>query len=205
MDDRAVDARRIGQNVRNARLAADKSLETVAGLAGRSKAWLSNVERGRTRLERRSDIAALAEALEVSADYLLGEPAPEIRPRQRALNLAALQKVLLDGSPIDPLDIPARPIDALAAEVGNADAALRNADPASTIRLLTGAIGELCVHAATGAENSNHEELLATAAELQAMADLIEKYPAEAQLIMAAFEDGLTLGPMRVSSLNRAV
>ncbi|HEU5159526.1 MAG TPA: hypothetical protein VFU43_21190 [Streptosporangiaceae bacterium] len=30
------------------------------------------------------------------------------------------------------------------------------------------------------------------------MADLIQKYPAEAQLIMAAYEDGLTLGPMHV-------
>ena len=48
------------------------------------------------------------------------------------------------------------------------------------------------------ADLSNREQLLATAAELQTMADLIEKYPAEAQLIIAALEDGLTLGPMRV-------
>ena len=41
--------------------------------------------------------------------------------------------------------------------------------------------------------------MLATAAELQALADLIGKYPAEAQLIMAALEDGLTLGPMQVA------
>ena len=50
------------------------------------------------------------------------------------------------------------------------------------------------------ADLSNREQLLATATELQAMADLIGKYPAEAQLIMAALEDGLTLGPMRVSA-----
>ena len=48
------------------------------------------------------------------------------------------------------------------------------------------------------AEVSNREQLLATAAELQTMADLIGKYPAEAQLIMAALEDGLTLGPLAV-------
>lgn len=48
-----------------------------------------------------------------------------------------------------------------------------------------------------------NEELLATAAELQVMTDLIGKYPAEAQLIMAALEDGLALGPMRVSLPNR--
>jgi hypothetical protein len=45
----------------------------------------------------------------------------------------------------------------------------------------------------------DHEQLAATAAELQTMADLIEKYPAEAQLIMSALEDGLTIGPMRVA------
>ena len=49
------------------------------------------------------------------------------------------------------------------------------------------------------AECSNREQLLATAAELQTMADLIGKYPAEAQLIVAALEDGLTLGPLLVA------
>jgi hypothetical protein len=48
-------------------------------------------------------------------------------------------------------------------------------------------------------ELGNDEELRVTAADLQAMADLIQKYPAEAQLIMAALEDGLRLGPMRVA------
>jgi hypothetical protein len=44
----------------------------------------------------------------------------------------------------------------------------------------------------------DREQLHATAVELQAMADLIQKYPAEAQLIMTALEDGLKLGPMQV-------
>lgn len=41
-------------------------------------------------------------------------------------------------------------------------------------------------------------QLHATAAELQTMAELIQRYPAEAQLIMSALEDGLRLGSMRV-------
>jgi hypothetical protein len=55
------------------------------------------------------------------------------------------------------------------------------------------------------AKFSNGGQLRATAAELQTMADLIEKYPAEAQLIIAALEDGLVIGPMRVveTDLNR--
>ncbi|HZB28666.1 MAG TPA: hypothetical protein VE465_00725 [Streptosporangiaceae bacterium] len=51
-------------------------------------------------------------------------------------------------------------------------------------------------------ELGNHEQLRATAVELQSMADLIQKYPAEAQLIMTALEDGLKLGPMQVMDIN---
>lgn len=47
-------------------------------------------------------------------------------------------------------------------------------------------------------ECERSEGLRATATELEALAELIRRYPAEAQLIMAAIEDGLTLGPMRV-------
>jgi hypothetical protein len=42
------------------------------------------------------------------------------------------------------------------------------------------------------------QQLRATAAQLQTMADLIEQFPAEAQLIMSALEDGLKLGPMQI-------
>ena len=47
-------------------------------------------------------------------------------------------------------------------------------------------------------EYVDRARLAATAEELQTMADLVQKYPAEAQLLMAALEDGLTLGPMQV-------
>ncbi|HEU5155796.1 MAG TPA: hypothetical protein VFU43_02290 [Streptosporangiaceae bacterium] len=53
---------------------------------------------------------------------------------------------------------------------------------------------------AISAECGDRGQLSATAAELQTMADLIRKYPAEAQLIMGALEDGLTLGPMRIAA-----
>lgn len=52
---------------------------------------------------------------------------------------------------------------------------------------------------------AERKQLLATAAELQTMAELIAKYPAEAQLITAALEDGLTLGPMQIADdISRA-
>ena len=46
-------------------------------------------------------------------------------------------------------------------------------------------------------EVGNQPRLSATVAELQTMSELIQRYPAEAQLIMSALEDGLTLGPMQ--------
>lgn len=53
-------------------------------------------------------------------------------------------------------------------------------------------------------EFGNEGQLRATAAELQTMTELMQKYPAEAQLVMAAIEDGLTLGPMRLMELGDA-
>ncbi len=141
---------RIGSNVRAARRSRGMSLETLAGLTGRSKGWLSKVENGHARLERRQDIAAIAEALEVSADTLLGTPAPGIRPGSAAYDITPLQRALLDAAPDDPPDIPARPVGVLRDEVARADAALRAAEHATVIQALGSAIGELCVHAATG-------------------------------------------------------
>ncbi|GLW08660.1 transcriptional regulator [Microtetraspora sp. NBRC 13810] len=152
-------ARRIGGNVRAARRARGISLEALAGLAGRSKGWLSKIENGRARLDRRSDIAALAEALQVSADFLLGGPAPEIRPERRHYNLMPLQRVLMDAAPDDPPDIRARPLDVLRAELGEADAALRHADYATIARILPAVIGELYAHAAAGREPARSEAL----------------------------------------------
>ena len=51
-------------------------------------------------------------------------------------------------------------------------------------------------------ECGGREHVRATAKELQTMAELIQKYPAEAQLIMAALEDGLTLGPMQLMAAD---
>jgi hypothetical protein len=46
-------------------------------------------------------------------------------------------------------------------------------------------------------QTGDQERSRATAAELQTMSDLIQRYPAEAQLIISALEDGLTLGPIQ--------
>ena len=45
---------------------------------------------------------------------------------------------------------------------------------------------------------NDHEELSRKAEQMTQLTTLIQEYPAEAQLIMAAVEDGLTLGPAHI-------
>jgi hypothetical protein len=51
-------------------------------------------------------------------------------------------------------------------------------------------------------QDSDQEQRSATVAELQALSELIQRYPAEAQLVMSALEDGLALGPMQAMELE---
>lgn len=153
-DDNTSDARRIGQNVRDARLFRDMSLETLAGLVGRSKGWLSKVENGHTRLDRRSDIRGLAEALEVSASDLLGEPVPAIRPQDRAYgDVVRLREVLLDSSLDNPLDVGVRPLGALIELATELHKKRRASDDASLAVALPSMLAELHVHAVQGDEH----------------------------------------------------
>jgi transcriptional regulator with XRE-family HTH domain len=127
------------------------SLETLAGLVGRSKGWLSKIENGHARLERRQDIAAIAEALEVSADSLVGVPAPELRRDSKMYNLTPLRSALLDTAIDSPEDIPVRPVAVLADLTGDQEQARLRADFGTLTRELPGLISELQVHAAIAA------------------------------------------------------
>ena len=49
------------------------------------------------------------------------------------------------------------------------------------------------------------EQLAAKAEHLRTLASLIQEYPAEAQLIMLAIEDGLTLGPVQIAQHTRSI
>jgi transcriptional regulator with XRE-family HTH domain len=140
----------VGTNVRQARLYAGLTLELLAGRIGRSKGWLSMIENGRLALNNRADIAAIAEACEVSADALLGQPAPEIRPRGQRWGVAPFRAMLLDATLDDPPDTAARPLPALGEVAGEMDQALRRADYAALHQDLPGLLGELQVHAAGG-------------------------------------------------------
>jgi transcriptional regulator with XRE-family HTH domain len=179
----------IGLNVRRARRAAGLSLELAAGRAGRSKAWLSNIENGKVSLSRREDIAALAEALDVSADTLIGEPTPEVQAGRRAWHLNPLRAALLDASPGDPPDMGARPLGALRELNRQADDALRWSRWDTLLPLLPSLIGELEVTAAT-ASGEVRAEALRLLVPATATAVITLRYAGQPDLAWVAAERG---------------
>ncbi|MGH3440113.1 MAG: helix-turn-helix domain-containing protein [Pseudonocardiaceae bacterium] len=72
----AEEARTIGRRVRQIRYAREKSLRVVAGLAGMSTNMLWRIEHGQRALDSRSEIVALANALEVAPSDLISLPIP---------------------------------------------------------------------------------------------------------------------------------
>lgn len=179
----------IGLAVRRARRAKGLKLAQAAGLVGHSESWLSKVENGRIALDKRADIAALAEVLGVSADTLLGEPAPEIHAGRHAWDLTPLREVLLDASPDDPPDIPARPVPVLRALNDQADQALRWSRYDELLPILPALIGELEVQAVT-AGGTDRKEALRLLVTATATAVITLRYAAQPDLAWVAAERG---------------
>jgi transcriptional regulator with XRE-family HTH domain len=180
---------RIGSNVRAARRSRGMSLEVLAGLTGRSKGWLSKIENGHARLERRQDIAAIAEALAVSAESLVGAPAPEIQPHTHSYPIVALRAALLDATIEDPPDIPARPVAVLAELTAQQEQARRRADYDTLTRQLPGLLRELQAQAAahTGAER---ELALRSLVQACALATVVLKHLGQGDLAWVAADRG---------------
>lgn len=72
----------VGERVRSCRRYRGISLQVLADTSGLSKGFLSMVENGQRRLERRQHIAAIAEALQVSVADLTGQPFAPADPSQ---------------------------------------------------------------------------------------------------------------------------
>lgn len=133
----------IGERVRAGRRHAGLNIGTLAGLIGKSKGWMSMVENGHIALDKRSDIAAIADALYVSADTLLGEPADDVPAHLPSVNLVALREVLHEYAVGDPPDVPVRPLDQTAADLARLDTELRRTDYDAMMRTLPGVMSEL--------------------------------------------------------------
>ena len=100
-----------------------------------------------------------------------------------------LREVLLDGSPDDPPDIPARPVSVLRRLNDQADAALRWSRYDELLPLLPTLIGELEVQAAT-ADGADREDALRLLIPATATAVITLRYAAQPDLAWVAAERG---------------
>jgi transcriptional regulator with XRE-family HTH domain len=113
------DATEIGRRVRSCRRYRGVSLQVLADRSGLSKSFLSMVENGRRQLQRRQDIFAIADALQVSVADLTGAPFPPTGPSTGEAHAAvpAIRLAYLSTS-LDHSDAPpGRPATQLLAEV----------------------------------------------------------------------------------------
>ncbi|HYS38390.1 MAG TPA: helix-turn-helix domain-containing protein [Pseudonocardiaceae bacterium] len=105
----------IGARVRKIRRRRGLTVETAARLAGVSKSYLSMLERGERRFERRGLLEDLAGALGCSVVDLTGTPyLPTDRASADALaTLPGISVALYDTTLEDAPDVPARPVEEL--------------------------------------------------------------------------------------------
>ena len=180
----------IGARLRTLRRWRGKSQVELAGLAGLSPSFLSMVETGHRPLDRRSHIAALANALKVSETDLVGGPHLTPDPLQSDPHMAipALRVALQTNTLTRPAVDRARPLGDLAravttdiepfrlvgdyVQIGQVLPGLLDelhyyvADPADEAarRLALGILIEACVCAGTMAKNLGYSDLACLAA-----------------------------------------
>lgn len=148
----------VGETVRKLRRWRGKDQETLAGLVGRSQAWLSNVESGKTRLDRRTDIEALADALQVHPLDIMGKPYRTAGKRTYEIEaLIPAIRVALSDVP----DAPAQPLAELARRVERASAAMwRDGDLIELAASLPGLLGGVRLAGANGGAEEDRRQAL---------------------------------------------
>jgi transcriptional regulator with XRE-family HTH domain len=152
----------IGARLRVLRRLRGMSQDTLAGLAGLSKSFISKVENGHLALDRRSHIAAVAAALRVSEADVTGGPHVSDDPVQAAphANIPALRAALMANTLTAPRADRARPVPELVEE-------MVRIDRSKYAHLEFGArfsalIDELHVHACAPADETAHRLTLET-------------------------------------------
>jgi transcriptional regulator with XRE-family HTH domain len=153
----------IGLRVRTIRRRRGLSLDTAAGLAGISKPYLSMLERGERRFERRGLLEDLANALGCAVIDLTGEPyLPGDRAGAEAMaTLPPISVALFDATLADVPDVPARPIEELTSLAQAANAASAESRYSLAGRDLGALLTELHVHAVTGDSDTQRAALAA--------------------------------------------
>lgn len=139
----------IGQRVRRYRTSQGMSLDDLAERAGLSKSFLSRAERGERRLDRRTHLDALADALGVSLANLTGQPYRPTKQRDAQAHGAvpAVRVALMDTAYGERPEVEAvRPVALLEREVWRVERLCEESDYAAFGSLLPELLTEL--HAA---------------------------------------------------------
>lgn len=142
----------IGARVRMIRRRRGLSLDTAAGLTGITKGYLSMLERGQRRFERRGLLEDIARTLGCSVADLTGQPyLPGDRASADALaTLPSISVALYDATLDDVPDVPGRPLHELAAWAARANEHTAHSRYAAAGRDLGVLLTDLHVHAVTG-------------------------------------------------------
>jgi len=152
----------IGQRVQRARRYHGVSLDVLAGRTGKSKSWLSMVENGTRTLDKRSDIAAIADALEVDAADLVGHSVPVFS--RGAPDIAGVREALTENSISEAGQAAVRPLAAIAAEDFPAlTSAWADGDHGGQAVILGPVLSDLHAYAAGGRGRTKALEMLTRA------------------------------------------
>ncbi len=153
----------IGVRARAIRRRRGLSLDVAAGLAGISKGYLSKLETGQRRFERRGLLDDLAAALGCSVADLTGQPyLPPDRATADALaTVPGIQLAIYDCTLHDVPDMPARPVKELVGLARQANAHCDEARYALAGRDFGAVLSELHVHVVTGNPDTRRAVLAA--------------------------------------------
>ncbi|MGH3911011.1 MAG: helix-turn-helix domain-containing protein, partial [Pseudonocardiaceae bacterium] len=145
------DARTIGQQVRMIRRRRGLGLKVAADLAGISKPYLSQLERGQRGFNRRGLLEDLAEALGCSVADLTGQPyhLPDRGTESTFAAVPAIQLALNDYGPDDVPDINPLPLEQLAQQANQANEHCAQARYSAAGKDLGALLIELQAHALT--------------------------------------------------------
>ncbi|MGH3613125.1 MAG: helix-turn-helix domain-containing protein [Pseudonocardia sp.] len=153
----------IAERARRIRTRRGLSLEQAAGLAGIGKSYLSKLETGQRRFIRRGLVEDIAQALSCSVTDLTGQPylPPDRESADALATLPDIRQALYDTTLDDVPDLPARPVEVLAALAAQTNAYTDQTLYALAGRGLGALLTELHVHAATGDEQTRLAALTA--------------------------------------------
>lgn len=120
---------------------------TLAGLAGLSQPYVSQVEAGKRSVERRSTLIALALALQVTVADLLGQPGDPANPAMDLVDasIPAIRATIVEIEEGD-RRTPARPADELAAVLDRLDGMRARSEYTTMAPLVAAALADAAGH-----------------------------------------------------------